>query len=552
MYKLIDSSSFFDPEEIQVSTIDLNTKSLTKQAADTRVQEYVSKITPSPGKMYLHINAMGAGEYYGANRNADYFPEDNLLDYFKTFETSPAHVFRHHINKDPARSIGKVLFSVYNERMHRVELIAEVDKELGKDIEDKIAMGMYPSTSMACKTPYDVCSICGNKAHTRQEYCSHLSNQLGRVMPDGKKVMAINSGPLKFFDISIVIKPADVTSSVLQKVASEAAVSSVDLAEDEGIVENLVKESSIDKLSEFIKEVEGGQVVDVDPILQSILSKVRDPSLELLTALRNVPVQEILNAFAHAGISPSIAFLSELLARRALGEEGEGLGAHIENIVREVGPSNLQFPEVEYHSTETISPSVAKAISAYAITSSLLPEFVEKRAYSYSPEPGYGLGYASLGKGITPSHRDSEITSIANKQLVINSLGKGVESNISNWITALVSIGGAALLAKWFITNKIQEEIRRGIPSHQPSNIKIVLTKNASDNTIAFKLSKIAMEQAVAHKINPTEVGVNGALKTLETLGKASRTSGGRVVSTALKVVRKGGNLIFNNHKETK
>lgn len=74
---------------------------------------------------------------------------------------------------------------------------------------------------MACHTPFDTCSICGNKARSRNEYCSHLRNELGRILANGQKVMAINDGPLRFFDMSFVFKPADITSSVLQKVAYE-------------------------------------------------------------------------------------------------------------------------------------------------------------------------------------------------------------------------------------------------------------------------------------------------------------------------------------------
>ena len=103
MYKLIDSSSFFDAEDLQVTILNDPgaVDGLVKVAADERVKSYVmDQLKISPGKMYLHINAMGAGEFYGPNRNGDYFPEETLKQYFKTFETSPAHVFRHHVNKD--------------------------------------------------------------------------------------------------------------------------------------------------------------------------------------------------------------------------------------------------------------------------------------------------------------------------------------------------------------------------------------------------------------------------------------------------------------------
>jgi hypothetical protein len=540
MYKLIDSSSFFSPDEVQVSIVDLDSKSLVKQAADTRVQDYVKSISPVQGKMYLHINAMGAGEYFGANKNADYFPENNLLDYYKTFETSPAHVFRHHINKDPARAIGKVLFAVYNERMHRVELIAEVDMELGKDIEDKIAMGMYPSTSMACKTPYDVCSICGNKARTRQEYCSHLSTQLGRMLPNGKKVMAINAGPLKFFDISIVIKPADITSSVLQKVAHEESVSSVELADEAGLTDHIVKASSIDKLSEFIKEISDGAVVDSNPILDNILSKVKDPDVEIIEALKSVPLPEVLSAFVSLGMSPSLEFLAELIAHRELGEDGVGMGKHIKALMDEVGPKGLTLPKEDYTMSDMVSPLVIKVASQYLDQSSLFPEYVEKRA---SVVPGYGEGYAILGSGFVPSSRDASP--------VYNNPPE--KSEDSGWITKLLGIGGAALLAKWFITNQIRDQLNREPRFMRPSNaVKIVLTKTASDNTIVSKLCKIAMERAVTETDTKHKDNIfRAALRTIESLGSSSQKHSGRIISVTAKVIRKGGDIILNDKKET-
>ena len=272
MLKLIEiGTEEFGEPSIKVID-DWSGHGLVKSAADSRISNFVSNLIPEPDKVYLHILAMGAGEFYGSNRNADYFPENNLIDYHKTFETSPAHVFRNHINKNPEIALGKVICAVYNERMHRVELVVWIDKEKGYDVVQRLERGEFPATSMACKTPYDVCSICGNKAHTRQEYCEHLTGQLGRIYPDGRKVMAYNVAPLKFFDISIVIRPADVTSSVLQKVASKESVSgSAELAEVEGLTEKVAAHK---KLSELVKEIEEGNVADYSDNLNEILAKV--------------------------------------------------------------------------------------------------------------------------------------------------------------------------------------------------------------------------------------------------------------------------------------
>ena len=145
MLKLTDSTSFKDELNISVITQDYFS-TLQKTAANEAVAQYLAELLPKVvnGKAYFHINAMGAGEYYGANRNGDYFPEEQLLKYYPTFMSNPAHLFRHHINKDPSIANGKVIFATYNSNMHRVELIAEADKSLVKDIEARIAAGDFP------------------------------------------------------------------------------------------------------------------------------------------------------------------------------------------------------------------------------------------------------------------------------------------------------------------------------------------------------------------------------------------------------------------------
>ena len=91
---------------------------------------------------------------HNSNVNGDYFPEEALAhegaDYgYKTFETE-AKVYKHHINKDPTRSYGDVLLSVYNPTYHRVELILGVNMDSGRDISDRIENGEYLDWSMGC------------------------------------------------------------------------------------------------------------------------------------------------------------------------------------------------------------------------------------------------------------------------------------------------------------------------------------------------------------------------------------------------------------------
>ncbi len=102
-------------------------ESLQKTAAPLQpdVQRYLEKLKPDARKIYVLVNALGAGEFWGSNINGDWFPENALIhegmDYgYKTFLNS--HCFAHHVNKDPAKSFGDVEKSVWHPDMKRVEL----------------------------------------------------------------------------------------------------------------------------------------------------------------------------------------------------------------------------------------------------------------------------------------------------------------------------------------------------------------------------------------------------------------------------------------------
>ena len=230
----------------------IGTPGLEKTAGiHPEILAYKMNLEPDPNKTYVHILALGAGEFYGPNLNNDYFswaglahdhtttPHQHIHGY-KTFLN--AHAFAHHVNKDPEKAYGDVLLSVLNHKMKRVELIVAIDNEKcvknggGKTLE-RINNGEFPSTSMGCRVPYDVCSICGHKAKTRPEYCDHLRNEAGKIYADGRKVFSFNDYP-RFFDISFVFIGADRTSFVLEKIASHEKT-----AGDAGLGKNLRKNS---------------------------------------------------------------------------------------------------------------------------------------------------------------------------------------------------------------------------------------------------------------------------------------------------------------------
>lgn len=235
----------YNPEmgDIEVIT---TTKSLYKTAEiSSEMQSAIQEIVPNKEKSYILCNALGSGEYWGANKNADYFPEDSLQKYAKTFES--AGIFKHHQNKDMSKSLGKVVYAHYNPDMHRVELLLEVDKKRAPDIVQRIEQNEKIAVSMGCKVPYDVCSICYKKASKSHEYCDHIKKEKNKVYPDGRKVAMVNTRPT-FFDISFVTIPADRGGYMMKKVAEMELESelSAKLGE-EWLNEHHLKESDINK-----------------------------------------------------------------------------------------------------------------------------------------------------------------------------------------------------------------------------------------------------------------------------------------------------------------
>jgi hypothetical protein len=197
-------------------------------------------IKPEKGHSFIHLITTGAGEYYGANNNADWFnksaheftfPEalgrksrmlDGGLEKFHNTFTKYGAVYREHFNsKKGAKPLGAVVAEAYNPAMNRGELIVKLANDEWADDLQKLARDEPIFFSMGCGVPFDICSMCGNEAPTRKQYCQHLRyNKLG-ISKEGHQVFAINDQP-HFHDISRVVVPADRIAFGLRKVAGQA------------------------------------------------------------------------------------------------------------------------------------------------------------------------------------------------------------------------------------------------------------------------------------------------------------------------------------------
>lgn len=199
----------------------LNKVASYEEHIPTKLAQVMQQIkeNPDPNYAYLYDRAMGAGEVYGPNNNGDWFGREELIRNHHTFEKN-AKLYRHHQNKDPKNSIGDVIASAYNEPLDVVDLIIRAPiGNIAKDLDAFESGKRQIQTSMGAKVPYDICSICGNQAKTRSQYCSDLRFKMLQTLRDGRRVCAKNPRP-NFVDISIVLIHADNASIVLKKIAS--------------------------------------------------------------------------------------------------------------------------------------------------------------------------------------------------------------------------------------------------------------------------------------------------------------------------------------------
>lgn len=326
-------------------------KAATAGEYHPKIADYIRQAAEIPGMLQLLVTAMGAGEYYGSNINGDWFGEDHLKyegpEYgHKTFETM-AKVFKHHVNKPDSPSYGSVALAVWNDKMKRVELILLVDKLKAPDIVKRIENGEYPELSMGCRVPYDVCSCCGNKAKTREEYCWHLKLYMNRIPPGfTRKAFAKNPWP-KFHDISFVLIGADTIAKVMAKVASVHplyGIGSADLAAaaagepiDEGLQKVAAaygfiaeKSAEVAKRAEIKKEVPSNLSGNILKIIDEGFPLVRryEPDIPQVIIIKMTSgqrpgielVNRVLSNLLGAGIAPKHHELQDIILR--------GLGQH--------------------------------------------------------------------------------------------------------------------------------------------------------------------------------------------------------------------------------
>jgi len=318
MFKLIEPSDF-DFNEPCTSILPVHSRGVDNQwlkKSAAVLKEELKSIRPEVGKTFMHLIALGDFEKTGANRNGDGFHAKANKEYHNTF-VKHANFYRNHKNK-PAKGdkiYGNVKHSAYNEEMGRVELIIAIDNEAAPDTIQKVASGQDIPVSMACHVPYDVCSICQNKATKVEDYCNHITKHAGKILDDGRAVYMDNTQP-RFFDISEVKRPADRIAYTLRKVASasEPLILSVEKAAMYGMFDtpvasvNMVKYASklnlLRKLAEMEKHIEGK--MKGDKCMQNIADTMKDSVIDEPTDAAKDYMPGVMHKLATMQVSLSL------------------------------------------------------------------------------------------------------------------------------------------------------------------------------------------------------------------------------------------------------
>lgn len=409
MFKIVNFEERFPTGELTIQRVlssngrggRLFEKNAFDRAAQSPVYAYLDTISPKQGHSILLVNAMGAFETYDDNRNGDGFtarehkrgvrascghakcqdvawvPEaDSLVNHYKSFEKF-GRIYKHHANSDPEKSFGTVMKALWNPRMQRVELVLDFDESTDPELAKRLADGEFPAVSMGCKVPWDVCTICGHRAPTRKDYCEHARDKLRQVLADGRKVSVLNPRP-KFFDISIVFRPADPTGFMFKKVAHEIwTKSSAELGEE--VVSRLEKEADVRKLSEIQKRLIGivtsiKTPADTYGPLAKKNAKVRAPMTAKEAAfLASVPTSVLASSAASAGHALSAGEFARASFKRAGLDAPEWLldrVVAIQPVLREAVAQDPDFLDkvaglLEF-SRASVDPSLREKVATYA------------------------------------------------------------------------------------------------------------------------------------------------------------------------------------------
>jgi len=160
----------------------INTETLEKTASlvkdkqiDLNGFDISAAVDSNPDHLFVKVFAIKEDE---VNDNGDAFSKSELKRAAHTFVDCP--VFVNHQNDDVEKARGKVVHAWYDEEAKGIYCVNMVDKTAYPQLARGIEEGYIVGTSMGAQVGYSLCSICHNKAHTADEFCTHIKNQKTR------------------------------------------------------------------------------------------------------------------------------------------------------------------------------------------------------------------------------------------------------------------------------------------------------------------------------------------------------------------------------------
>ena len=363
---------------------------------------------------------------------------------------------------------------------------------------------------MGCRIKFDVCSICGNKAPSRKDYCVHAKNQLNDIYPDGRIVYVDNPNP-KFFDISVVFRPADRTGYMMKKVAfseerdlGESSASLSDkVAELETLAAYLNKAADIDKVvrgyGSVLKSTPGSgsgtgslQTKWLKHVVPKILSEYSPIDNDDLGWLSGKDFPKVLSTLSEMGILLTTPEFMDLFFMSATGKKApEGSIEKLVSLQGDILRLMSKHPELAKEVMDTglfpkkasFDDSVYTRMSKYMPTRSLRDDILKRRDFSKTSAVNPNLGnMATLsfqdpqtGRFYTTTRAKAEhAQGLANEEMAVKLLGagalglgayKGLASMLPSKLKLLALGGGAATTLG--LANKIDRPTvmtREGIP----------------------------------------------------------------------------------------
>lgn len=143
------------------------------------------------------------------NNNKDIFPESQLKIAAPLWVGKP--LCRDHESSSVDGIRGIILDTYYDEKFKQVVGLCALDKVNYADLARKVETGLVRYGSMGTAVETSICTECGNKATTQDEYCEHIISRAAHG--------EINVG-LKPIEYSLVVQPAEPGAILLKCIAS--------------------------------------------------------------------------------------------------------------------------------------------------------------------------------------------------------------------------------------------------------------------------------------------------------------------------------------------